>query len=283
MTFSLAAAFQAEEHRSFTWRADHDAAVMLIHGFPGTPAEMRPLAEALHAQSWTTVAPLLPGFGAEIDTLQHRSHDDWLQFLLLAYAEMRRRHRVIALIGLSMGGALALQLAAHHSPNALVLLAPFWRIEHLLWRAMPILKYLIPTFKPFRLFKLDFNDAAVRQGIANFMPELNLGDPSTQRAILDFALPMRLIDQLRQVGQRGYSAISRVSCPTLVIQGTHDDLVKPEVTRHLCRRFVKPPLYLEVDASHTLLDPSQPSRAQIVSAISEFLSPFHPSGVIAHD
>ena len=283
MAFNLASAFQAEEHLPFTWHASHEAAVMFIHGFPGTPAEMRPLAKVLHAQCWTTIAPLLPGFGAQIDTLDQHSQEDWLSFLLLAYAEMCRQYRTVALIGLSMGGALALQLAAHHSPNALILLAPFWKIEHVLWRAMPVLKYVFPSFKPFRLFKLDFNDQAVRQGIANFMPELDLDDPSIQRAIMDFALPMNLIDQLRQVGQRGYDAASRVSCPTLVIQGRQDDLVKPEVTRHLCQRFAKPPVYLEVDASHSLSDPSQSSRDEIISAISEFLSPFHPTRGSCHD
>jgi len=283
MALSFAAAFQSEDHRSFTWHADHDAALLLIHGFPGTPAEMRPLAKAFSTLGWTTSAPLLPGFGPEVDTINDKSHADWLQALQISYAELRRHHRIVALLGLSMGGALALQLAAHHPPQALILLSPFWKLEHALWQAMPLLKYVLPSFKPFRLFKPDFNDAATRQGITNFMPELNLDDPATQRAILDFPVPMNLIDQIRQAGQRGYQAIPRISCPTLIIQGRQDELVKPDLTRHLCQRFPTPPHYVEVDAPHALQDPSQACWPDVLRAITQFLSPLSPSGVSPHD
>ena len=63
------AAFRLSDSRSLD--ADKPAAV-LVHGFGGTPAEMRGLAEALHRQGWTTEVPLLPGFGSDIATLTER-------------------------------------------------------------------------------------------------------------------------------------------------------------------------------------------------------------------
>ena len=41
--------FTGPEHQAFILRGGEPAA-LLIHGFPGTPREMRPLAETLHAQ-----------------------------------------------------------------------------------------------------------------------------------------------------------------------------------------------------------------------------------------
>ncbi len=56
------ALFQGEEHQPFHWVAGPPAA-LLVHGFPGTPAELRPLGQALYEAGWTVSAPLLPGFG----------------------------------------------------------------------------------------------------------------------------------------------------------------------------------------------------------------------------
>jgi alpha-beta hydrolase superfamily lysophospholipase len=54
-------AFQGPEHLPFLWPGGQPAA-LLVHGFPGTPAEMRPLGEALHQAGWTAQGILLPGF-----------------------------------------------------------------------------------------------------------------------------------------------------------------------------------------------------------------------------
>ena len=75
--------FQGEEHRPFLLNGDRGAA-LLVHGFPGTPAEMRPLATVLNNAGWTTKGILLPGFGAEIETLGGRDPADWVESVRLA-------------------------------------------------------------------------------------------------------------------------------------------------------------------------------------------------------
>ena len=60
-------AYQGPEHEPFFWEAGEPAA-LLVHGFPGTPAEMRPLGEVLHEAGWTVHGVLLPGFGPQIQT-----------------------------------------------------------------------------------------------------------------------------------------------------------------------------------------------------------------------
>ncbi len=57
-------AFDAPEHQPFFWRSG-EAAILMVHGFPGTPKEVRPLARQLYGEGWTVQGLLLPGFGRE--------------------------------------------------------------------------------------------------------------------------------------------------------------------------------------------------------------------------
>lgn len=115
--------FNGSQHRSFLWKG-RDSAALLIHGFPGTPAEMRPLGAVLHDAGWTVHGVMLPGLGADIETLDTRTSQDWSDTVRQAAEELGRRHTTVLLVGYSMGGALALH-AAKERPDGLVLLAPF--------------------------------------------------------------------------------------------------------------------------------------------------------------
>src|SRR5512140_2254169 len=142
--------FDGDEDRSFRWSAGEPAA-LLLHGFPGTPAEMRPLGTALKERGWTVHGLMLPGMGADIATLEQRSFQDWSAAANQAMAQLKRRHAVVLLIGYSMGGALALHTALEQRPAGLVLLAPFWSFGEgwlrILW---PAVQLLFRRVKPLR-------------------------------------------------------------------------------------------------------------------------------------
>ena len=80
-------------------------------------------------------------------------------------------HDSVIIIGYSMGGAIAMQVAAQSNPCGLILLAPFWRMEGNLWRLLPVLKHLFPTIKPFDLIAVDFENADMRANIQQFFPD----------------------------------------------------------------------------------------------------------------
>ncbi len=268
----LAHAFDQPEHQPFLWAGGAQAA-LLIHGFPGTPAELRPLAESLHRAGWTVQGMLLPGFGPQIESLFTRTQRDWADAVAEAAAALRQRYSPLVLIGHSMGGALALAEAARMPVDGLVLLAPFWRLgsrmQRLLW---PLLKRLIPELRPFAWLKIDFNDARTRRDIGNFLPGVDLDDPATQQAIRELRIPMRIVDQVRTVGNEAWRRAPRVDGPLLVIQGTRDEVVRVEHTRQLLQRLPGPLHYVEVDAGHDLLNPQQAAWSQIEGAVLEFLS-----------
>lgn len=268
-------AFQGEQHAAFQWAGGTGGAV-LVHGFPGTPAEMRPLAARMQVAGWAVRGVLLPGFGPQIDTLPRRTHREWINTVSEAVSALQADHQRVALIGHSMGGALALVVAAQladsgAAPDALVLLAPFWDMHHALWKLLPVLKVMFPSFRPFRLFNLDFSSEVTRAGIRNFVPDADLDDPQVQAAIREFQLPVAMFDQIRQVGQLAYRLAPRITIPTLVLQGTQDDLVRPELTRRLVARLGTRARYVEVPDQHDLVNPASASWPRIEREVLEFL------------
>jgi len=255
--------FTGAEHQAFHRAGTNGAALLLIHGFPGTPAEMRPLAEVFHQQGWTAHGVLLPGFGADIATLADRRLADWQNALVAALTSLRRDHEVVWLAGNSMGGALAIH-AAVTSPTqiqGLLLFNPFWEIDNPLWKLLPALRYVFPQIKPFSLVKMDFNDPSTRDGIHKFMPSANLDDPATQDGIRKFAIPTVIIEQIRRAGQLGAAGAGKVGVPVLVTQGNSDELVKPEKTRILAAKLHAQ--YEEVAGQHNILDPAGDSWARV--------------------
>lgn len=98
--------FQGSEHLAFFWQGKNPAA-LLIHGFPGTPAEMRPLGLNLKDLGWTVNGLMLPGFGADIGTLHQRRFSDWTGAVTASVLKLKQDHEAVIVIGYSMGGALA--------------------------------------------------------------------------------------------------------------------------------------------------------------------------------
>lgn len=264
-------AFKSPEHEAFYDEGSNSAAVVLIHGFPGSPAEMRPMAEPLHALGFTVHAPRLAGFGADLETLPTRHHSEWVADVANAVKRVREGHKHVYLVGTSMGGALAIQAAARFDIAGIVLYAPFWRVEHVLWYALPLLKTFVPQFKPFTIFKPNFDDPKTRESIARFLPEANLDDHATRQSILDFSVSVQLFDQIRQVGLQGYAYAPRVKAAVRVIQGLQDTLVLPSSTRRYITRFTVPVQYDEIDGEHNLLDTDAPNWHKVRDWTCQFI------------
>ncbi len=101
---------------------------MLIHGFTGTPYEVRYLGEQLARGGFTVRAPLLPGHGTSLADLDRTTWNDWAEAVERAVDAMRIRCARVAVVGQSLGGLLALHLASRRRDVACVatLAAPLW-------------------------------------------------------------------------------------------------------------------------------------------------------------
>ena len=95
----------------FFFEAGSDAAVLLIHGFTGTPYEVRGLGLALAEAGITARGIRLPGHESS-EALNCATRDDWRRAVRAAFLDLKDRYRHVGVAGLSMGGLLSLDLAA---------------------------------------------------------------------------------------------------------------------------------------------------------------------------
>ena len=124
-----------------------EAGVLLVHGFTGSPFEMLPLGQHLAARGIGSVGVRLRGHGTHPDDLLGCSYRDWLADAEAGLDELRPHCRSVFLAGLSMGGAIALHLAARHADDPAIggvvpICAPVrlhdWRLGH-----VSILQHLV--------------------------------------------------------------------------------------------------------------------------------------------
>lgn len=92
--------------------------VVLVHGLGGTAATMAPLATVLRDHGVTSTSLLLPGHGTSPADLATTTWTDWLDAVIGACTAGGRG--VDAVVGQSLGGALALAAAAAGAPTRAV-------------------------------------------------------------------------------------------------------------------------------------------------------------------
>lgn len=242
---------------------DGPASALLIHGFPGTPAEMRSIGQMLGENGWRARGILLPGFGEDIVNLERRGREDWLGEAESAWLDLRETSHPKILIGYSMGAAVALNLISANPPDLLILIAPFWRLPGFLPRLASVAKLFIPNFYPFR--NADFSDPNLREQFNLIIPGVDLDDPEVQDTIrTEFRLSVRVIDEILNLGKKAYRHANQVNIPTLVIQGNKDSLVLPSETIKLIQRIgTKSVDYHELDGGHDLMQDGSVNQTKV--------------------
>ena len=94
--------------------------VLLVHGFTGSPAEMRLLGEYLHEQNFTVLGVRLPGHGTCVEELAKMRWKHWYGAVLDGFNMLKDICADVSVVGLSMGGLLALKLAAEEPVDRVV-------------------------------------------------------------------------------------------------------------------------------------------------------------------
>jgi len=122
-----------------------DVGVLLCHGFTGTPQSLRPWAEYLADRGYSVRLPLLPGHGTTWQEMNHTRWEDWYACVDTAFRQLHESSERVVVCGLSMGGALALQLAQGHGPriSGLVLVNPAVKFDDPRALLLPVLKHVV--------------------------------------------------------------------------------------------------------------------------------------------
>lgn len=122
------------------------AGVLLVHGWTGSPLQVRPLGHHLHREGYSVRGIRLPGHGTSVEDLARRRWQEWQGTVERAWRSFRTAHQPAALLGYSMGGMLCALAAAEQPPAALVMLSSPYRIQIRDWRVhfLPLFKWLTP-------------------------------------------------------------------------------------------------------------------------------------------
>jgi carboxylesterase len=123
--------------------------VLLCHGFTGSPQSLRPWAEYLAAEGYGVSLPRLPGHGTTWQEMARTRWEDWFAEVDRAFDELRARSDEIFVMGLSMGGCLALRLAElrGEAVSGLVLVNPSVARDNPVLLVAPALKFVLPSVK----------------------------------------------------------------------------------------------------------------------------------------
>jgi carboxylesterase len=123
--------------------------VLLCHGFTGSPQALRPWAEYLAHAGLSVSLPRLPGHGTTWQELARTRWEDWYAEVDRAFNELQARCDELFVMGLSMGGCLALRLAETRGPavRGLVLVNPSITADTKLFLLAPVLKLFVRSLK----------------------------------------------------------------------------------------------------------------------------------------
>ncbi|HVO29112.1 MAG TPA: alpha/beta fold hydrolase [bacterium] len=213
---------------------------LLLHGFTATPREVLPLADALSARGFPVTAIRLPGHGTDVADLERTGSADWIGAAEAALLDAAAAGPVFV-AGQSMGGLLALILAARHPARVrgvASLAAP-------LWFASRNARVLTPFFRWTQFWRLV---RYVPKGVSDLPPE---------RLSLHFTydrFPVRAVMALDEVIREASRGLPAITSPLLVIQGALDRSAPPAGARVLFERAgTAQKEFVEMKSSHHLL------------------------------
>lgn len=194
-----------------------EVGVLLCHGFTGSPQSLRPWAEFLARAGLTVALPRLPGHGTTWQEMAHTRWEDWYSELDRSFADLGGRCREVFVMGLSLGGCMALRLAQVHGAavRGVVAVNPSIAMDNPLLRLAPLLKLVVPTVA----------------GVAGDIKKPGVTELAYGRT------PVRAAATLPRLWSLVQHDLDKITQPVLVYHSVEDHVVKPTSVRLLRERL----------------------------------------------
>jgi carboxylesterase len=178
--------------------------VLLSHGFTGGPASVLPLAKRLAEVGYQVEVPCLSGHGTRWQDMIGVTGEDWIEDLEGPLARLRDRCHALFVIGLSMGGTLALRLAQRHPDLRGVVL-----VNHALVFNSPLVPY-----------------ACFLKGLLRSTPAIasDIKDPAVREPAYD-RTPTAGVAELFRLAQDARAGLPELRQPLLIFKSREDHVL----------------------------------------------------------
>lgn len=182
-------------------------AVLLLHGFTGTSADVRMLGRYLQRKGYTSLAPHYKGHGVPPEELVQTGPQDWWQDVLAGYNQLKEAgYDEIAVAGLSLGGVFSLKLGYNMPLKGIVTMCAPMTMKTTDMMFEGVLQYA----KDYKRY--EGKDALVIEEELSALREKKM--PSLKEL-------RELIEEVRQ-------NVTNLYAPLFVVQGRLDDVINPE-------------------------------------------------------
>ncbi len=191
--------------------------VLLVHGLNGSTSDMAELQGILEAQGIVTKNMILPGHGQRVRDLFAVGWEDWAQAVRLELNLLKEQCGLLFLVGHSLGGALALHIAAHEEIAGVVSMCAPLYFHAWLKPAISLAKYILP-----------------------FLPNIqeDVRDPEAHRHYKRDVyrwMPVRPVESMMRYLPQLRAELPHVTAPALIITSIHDHVVPARDGREIYR------------------------------------------------
>ena len=189
--------------------------VLMVHGFTGSPASMRPIGEWLSAQGLSVEGVRLPGHGTDIADLRARRWTEWVDEAARGLRALRQGCRTVVAFGQSMGASVVLSVVASrpHEVEGIALTNPYVFDARLL--AVPVGRRVIRDWK----------------GIANDIARPGQEEQGYERT------PVAAIAELSEMMRFVRSALPEIHQPIVVFRSATDHVIPSSNATKVLRRI----------------------------------------------
>ncbi|MFH1366604.1 MAG: alpha/beta fold hydrolase [Patescibacteria group bacterium] len=199
----------------------NEVGIILVHGFTGSPHDLRPLGEYLADKGFTVAGVRLSGHGVHHEVLKKTNRFDWYYSLKMVADDLRKKVKKIYIVGFSMGGNLSLlftKLEGGVSGLVLINTPIFTKPGRLIFWFIPLIK----NFKKFTTKKWAKN-------MDNYFEKMDQG--TYLRIPLDSAWQYyKLVQETKEI-------LPEIEIPVYIIQSTKDKVINFQSADYLFRRI----------------------------------------------
>ena len=182
-----------------------DVGVLVSHGFSGSPRSVKPWGRYLADAGYTVSVPRLPGHGTSWQEMNKTRWQDWYGEIQREYRRLSDQCSTVFVMGLSMGGSLALKLAEDQPDVAgVAIVNPAVHSERPDRFLLPYIRHVVPAFP----------------GITNDINKPGMDEGGYTK------LPLQAAYSLTELWADVKGNIAKVNQPLLVMRSTEDHVVE---------------------------------------------------------